>query len=115
MTESESWNSIAVIIPPADSHSVEFSVDAGSGRQPQKRQTMVLDAYTGDVLGLGGFADQAAKSRAIATNRFLHTGEWFGVVGQTIAGLVSFASLFMVWTGLALAWRRLISPLFGRR
>jgi uncharacterized iron-regulated membrane protein len=113
--ESESWNSIAVIMPSADSRSVAFSVDAGSGRQPQKRTTMVLDAYTGNVISLSGFSDQAAKSRAIATNRFLHTGEWFGVVGQTIAGLVSFATLFMVWTGFALAWRRLISPLFGRR
>jgi len=42
--------------------------------------------------------------------RFLHTGEALGITGQTIAGLVSFTSLIMVWTGLALAWRRLVSP-----
>ncbi len=42
-------------------------------------------------------------------------GEIFGFVGQTIAGIVSFTSLFMVWTGFTLAWHRLISPLLGRR
>jgi hypothetical protein len=26
--------------------------------------------------------------------------------------VVSFAAVLLVWTGLALAWRRLISPLF---
>jgi len=113
MNLSESWNSIAVVLPSAGSRSVNFIVDAGSGRQPQKKTTIVLDAYTGVVISRSGFADQAPRSRAIATNRFLHTGEWFGVVGQTIAGLVSMATLFMVWTGLALAWRRLISPLLA--
>jgi uncharacterized iron-regulated membrane protein len=47
--------------------------------------------------------------------RFLHTGEALGIVGQTIAGLVSFTSVLMVWTGIALAWRRLVSPLFRRK
>ena len=36
------------------------------------------------------------------------------VAGQTIAGLVSLASAIMVWTGLALAWRRLVRPLLSR-
>jgi uncharacterized iron-regulated membrane protein len=47
--------------------------------------------------------------------RFLHTGEVLGIAGQTIAGLVSLTSLFMVWTGLALAWRRLIVPLYRKK
>jgi uncharacterized iron-regulated membrane protein len=47
--------------------------------------------------------------------RFLHTGEALGVGGQTLAGIVSLTSTLMVWTGLALAWRRLVSPLLARR
>jgi uncharacterized iron-regulated membrane protein len=47
--------------------------------------------------------------------RFLHTGEALGIAGQTIAGLVSLTSTVMVWTGLALAYRRLIAPLFVRK
>jgi uncharacterized iron-regulated membrane protein len=45
----------------------------------------------------------------------LHTGEALGIVGQTIAGLVSLTSILIVWTGLALAWRRLIQPLYRRK
>tara|TARA_R100001163_G_C5058078_1_gene194632 strand:- start:1820 stop:1984 length:165 start_codon:yes stop_codon:yes gene_type:complete len=37
-----------------------------------------------------------------------------GFWGQTIAGLVSFTSLFMLWTGFALAYRRLVKPLFRK-
>jgi uncharacterized iron-regulated membrane protein len=39
--------------------------------------------------------------------RFAHTGEVGGIVGQTVAGLVSLGGCFLVYTGLALAWRRL--------
>ncbi len=46
--------------------------------------------------------------------RFAHTGEEYGVVGQTIAGLASLAACFLVYTGFALAWRRLVWPLFRR-
>jgi uncharacterized iron-regulated membrane protein len=46
--------------------------------------------------------------------RFLHTGEALGLAGQTVAGVVSLTSVVMVWTGLALAYRRLIAPLTNR-
>jgi hypothetical protein len=47
--------------------------------------------------------------------RFIHTGEQYGVIGQTIAGLSTLAACFLVYTGLALSFRRLILPLFRRR
>ena len=40
--------------------------------------------------------------------RFAHTGEVYGVVGQTIAGVASAGAMVMVWTGLALTWRRFL-------
>ena len=115
MEQSTSWNSIAVIMPEKGSETVSFEVDTGSGRQPHKRSTVMLDIYTGEVVGFSDFADRPPATRAISWNRYLHTGEWFGFMGQTVAGLVSLASLFMVWTGFALAWRRLIVPLYRRR
>ena len=39
--------------------------------------------------------------------RFIHTGEAFGLAGQTVAGLVSAGGAVLVYTGLALALRRL--------
>ena len=38
--------------------------------------------------------------------RFAHTGEVFGLAGQTVAGLASAGGALLVWTGLSLAWRR---------
>jgi uncharacterized iron-regulated membrane protein len=38
--------------------------------------------------------------------RFAHTGEVLGIPGQTVAGVVTAGGSVLVWTGLALAWRR---------
>lgn len=114
-TAEPNWSSIAVVMPAQGAATVDFEVDSGSGRQPHKRHTLTLDAGSGDVVRRSGFADRPAARKAIATNRFVHTGEWFGSLGQTIAGLASLASLLLVWTGLAQAWRRLILPLYRKR
>ena len=89
-------------------------MDRGNGRQPQLRDTLNFDAATGELVSIGTLSDRSPGSQARVWIRFLHTGEIFGFFGQTIAGLVSLTSLFMVWTGFTLAWRRLISPLLGR-
>ena len=47
--------------------------------------------------------------------RFAHTGEWYGLTGQTIAGIVTFGSLVLVWTGVALSLRRFTAWLTRRR
>jgi hypothetical protein len=38
--------------------------------------------------------------------RFAHTGEVAGIAGQTLAGVVSAGASVLVYTGLALTWRR---------
>lgn len=95
--------------------SVRIGIDQGNGGQPQHRHTLTLDAATGVEQAWAPFSSQTAGQRARSWVRFLHTGEALGIVGQTIAGLVSFTSILMVWTGLALAWRRLVQPLLRRR
>ncbi|HJO17620.1 MAG TPA: hypothetical protein QGH09_05425 [Vicinamibacterales bacterium] len=42
--------------------------------------------------------------------RYAHTDEVYGIVGQTVAGLASLAGGILVWTALALSWRRFIKP-----
>jgi uncharacterized iron-regulated membrane protein len=41
--------------------------------------------------------------------RFAHTGEIYGLLGQTVAGLVSLGAVVLVYTGMALALRRLVA------
>jgi uncharacterized iron-regulated membrane protein len=106
------WQSLTLALPPANG--ARFTIDQGNGGQPQRRHALTLDAATGEVQAWAPFASQPRGQRLRTWIRFLHTGEALGIGGQTIAALVSATTLIMVWTGLALAWRRLIVPLLRR-
>jgi uncharacterized iron-regulated membrane protein len=108
------WQTLTLTLDPA-APNARFAIDQGNGGQPQLRHTLTLDAVTGAVTAWAPFSSQSTGQQARVWIRFLHTGEALGIVGQTIAGLVSLTSVLMVWTGLALAWRRLIVPLYNRR
>jgi uncharacterized iron-regulated membrane protein len=100
------WRSISVRIPNGPSAPVSFAIDQGDGGQPQLRSTLVLDRETGAVVSYESFASQSLGRRIRSISRFAHTGEVLGIPGQTVAGLVSAGGAVLVWTGLALAWRR---------
>lgn len=68
-----------------------------------------LDPYTGAVLRREDFSDLNAGTRVRRWTRFLHTGEALGLAGQGVASLASLAGVVLVWTGFALAWRRLLA------
>ena len=114
-TQVDDWKTITLTLPQPGAATVSFAIDQGNGGQPQLRHTLVLEAASGDVASWQPFESQSPGRRARSWIRFLHTGEALGLAGQTIAGIVSLTSVIMVWTGLALAWRRLVSPLFRRR
>ena len=61
------------------------------------------------------FQERSLGSRLRSYARFGHTGEAWGIVGQTVAGLASFAGVMLVWTGIALAWRRMVAYLARKR
>lgn len=68
--------------------------------------TLTLDGETGAVRRTEVFRDQSAGQQARRWVRLLHTGEAFGGPGQLVAGIASLGGVMLVWTGLALAWRR---------
>ena len=107
--QTPGWRTISLRLP-AEEVAV-FTIDAGTGGQPQHRGTLTLDRATGQTVSWEPFEslDRARRWRSIA--RFAHTGEVGGLIGQTIAGLVSAATAVLVWTGLALTFRRF----FGKR
>jgi hypothetical protein len=59
------------------------------------------------VLRWEPFASQTRGRRIRTVLRFAHTGEVAGAGGQLVAGLASLGAALLVWTGLALALRRL--------
>jgi uncharacterized iron-regulated membrane protein len=105
------WNKIEVTVPKGAATNARFSIDQGTGGQPHKKYTLTLSRINGDITKIESFADKTPASKVTSYLRWLHTGEAFGMVSQTIAGLVTLALLLMVWTGVALAYRRLVQPL----
>ena len=66
----------------------------------------VANRADGAVVSYEQFAGLTPGRRIRNVMRFAHTGEVLGVAGQTIAGVVSLGAVVLVWTGLALAFRR---------
>ncbi|WP_417469772.1 PepSY-associated TM helix domain-containing protein [Maricaulis sp.] len=111
------WRTVTVALPTTPSApSVEVTVDTGNGAQYDRKHLLTFDRSDGGLLTDVVVAQtQTPARRARIYLRFLHTGEVYGWWGQTLAGLGSLAALFLVWTGLALAWRRLVLPVWRKR
>ena len=103
------WKSITARVAVSRGESVTFTIDAGDGGQPQKRSTLTLDAASARMVKFETFASASPGRRLRSWSRFVHTGEYYGMVGQTIAGIASLAGVMLVWTGIALALRRFVA------
>jgi uncharacterized iron-regulated membrane protein len=102
------WKSITARVA-VSGEPLAFTIDQGTAGQPQHRSTLTLDPSTGSTVRFETFADANAGRRWRMWSRFVHTGEYYGIVGQTIAGVASFAGVMLVWTGMALTFRRFVA------
>jgi uncharacterized iron-regulated membrane protein len=105
-SQTPGWRSIGMRIPEGRARPVTFTIDKGDGGQPQKRATLTLDRGTAAVVRWERFDDLSAGRRLRSWSRFVHTGEAYGIAGQTVAGVASAGGVMLVWTGVALALRR---------
>jgi uncharacterized iron-regulated membrane protein len=103
------WKTISVALPSGNAPRVVLTLDAGDGGQPHKRATLTVNRRTGEVERWEPYSSQSAGRRARTWLRFAHTGEVYGLAGQTVAGIVTFGGAVLVWTGIALALRRFLS------
>ncbi len=108
------WRQVSMQYAMTPGSDASFRFDRSIGGQPSRVVNLTLNGTSAEVASWQWFADRTPGQQARFIIRFLHTGEVLGFVGQTLAGLASLAACFLVWTGLALAWRRLIRPLFSR-
>jgi uncharacterized iron-regulated membrane protein len=100
------WQILGIRLAERAGAPITVTVDAGNGGQPQRRGTLTVDA-AGSVTKWEPFSAQTPGRRARSWLRFLHTGEALGPIGQTIAAVVSTGAVVLVYTGFALAVRRL--------
>ena len=103
---SSGWKSLSLRLPTTAEAPLVFTIEHGTGGEPQKRALLTLEPKTGEVAKWEPFSSFTTGRQLRSFLRFAHTGEVGGIVGQTIAGLVSLGGAVLVWTGVALAWRR---------
>ena len=103
------WQSIGMRLPEGPRRPVVFTIDTGDGGQPQKRATLTLDRANASVVRWETFDSNNTGRRLRSWSRFAHTGEAYGLVGQTVAGIASAGGVVLVWTGIALSLRRLVA------
>ena len=106
--ETPGWRTITISLPDSIHGAVPVAVDRGTGRQPSKSEDLLFDRATGELVERAGYPTFSRGHKIRRWLRFAHTGEVYGVIGQSIAGVVSLGVAVMVWTGLAMSWRRFL-------
>jgi uncharacterized iron-regulated membrane protein len=102
------WRRLVITLPAADAAELNVAVDWGNGVQAGKKRTLKLARDGSGLIGEPMAKATTPGSKARRFIRYLHTGEVFGIIGQTIAGLAALAALVLIYTGLSLGIRRLI-------
>ena len=115
IAETPGWRTISIGLPESIHAPVVVAVDRGTGRQPSKSEDLLFDRATGELVGRAGYPTFSRGFKIRRWLRFAHTGEVYGVIGQSIAGVVSLGVAVMVWTGLAMSWRRFLGSAGRRR
>jgi uncharacterized iron-regulated membrane protein len=100
--------SISVEMPRSVGAAVTVSIADGAAT-PAGRSQLAVDSTSGEVTRWQP-ASTPTFAQALRTwVRFGHTGEQWGLVGQTLAALSCLGGALLVWTGFALALRRGLS------
>ncbi|BCU75813.1 PepSY-associated TM helix domain-containing protein [Luteolibacter sp. LG18] len=114
--EMPAWETITLDLPGDTTKPITATLaDAGRGR-PDRKVKVTIDRETMTVTARENSFEKATtggKMRQFV--RWIHTGEAGGAFGQFVAALTCAATVVLVYTGFALAWRRLAGMLKNKR
>lgn len=109
------WASITITAAGPRDSVVQLAVAEGNTYRPDLKTQYFFNAESGVAVRTTNFDSLSTSRKIRGWTRFGHTGEIFGVTGQAIATFVSFVGAILVYTGLALAWRRMVAFIRRRR
>ena len=109
------WRTMIVRLSPRPGGPVTFSMSDNAYWNSFARSTLTLDGSTGNQVRWEPYSETSRGQKLRGWMRFAHTGELGGLTGELVAGTASAGGAFLVWTGVALAFRRLIAWLARRR
>ena len=102
------WQTIAVRIPSGAEGPVSFTITDAAHWNRFARSQLVVSGARGTIVRWEPYSDITRGQRWRGWARFAHTGELGGLAGQMLAGLASAGAALLVWTGVSLAFRRLV-------
>jgi uncharacterized iron-regulated membrane protein len=100
------WRRISMRLPQPGSHQATVMIEEAQSRHPYPRSILTLDAATAAVVQWEPYEGYNLGRTIRSWVRPVHTGEAGGLLGQIVAALASAGGAVLVYTGLALAWRR---------
>ncbi|MBE2284413.1 MAG: PepSY domain-containing protein [Prosthecobacter sp.] len=101
------WQTLSLRMPAKPGDPFPVMIDLGGRGEVHRRTMLSLDTAQNKVsTSPDDFSRQNPGRQWRMIARFLHTGELFGLLGQTVAALCALSAILLVWTGFALAWRR---------
>jgi uncharacterized iron-regulated membrane protein len=101
------WKSITARLPARAGAPVTFSIVDARSWNAFARSQLTVNARTAAVVKWEPYDQQSRGQKWRGWVRFGHTGELAGLPGQIVAGVACVGGAFLVYTGLALAVRRL--------
>jgi uncharacterized iron-regulated membrane protein len=109
------WQTVTMRLPEQPRAPVSFTMNDTRYWNSFARSQLTLNAATGDVVRWEPYAENTRGQKWRGWVRFGHTGELGGIVGQSLAGIACLGGVVLVWTGLALAFRRFVGWRIWRR
>ena len=106
-SQSPGWKSISLRL--SLTKDATFTIDEGKSWNIFGRSTLILDAETATVSKWEPYAERNSAQQIRSWMRFTHTGESYGFIGQLIGFIACIGGAVLVYTGFALAVRRLFA------
>jgi len=101
------WSLLSMRLPNREDGPVAFTITDGANWNAFARSNLTLHAASAEVIQWQPYEGNALGQKARGWLRFAHTGELGGLAGQIVAGIGCLGGVFLVCTGLSLAFRRL--------
>jgi uncharacterized iron-regulated membrane protein len=105
--QAPNWRLMHIRLPQHGAAQMTVMIEEATSLHPYPRSTLSLDVATATVVKWEPFANYNLGRAIRFWVRPVHTGEAAGFIGQFVAALVSAGGAVLVYTGLALACRRL--------
>jgi uncharacterized iron-regulated membrane protein len=102
------WRTVTMRLPDRRGAPVTFTMSDLQNWNAFARSQLTLNAETVEVVRWEPYAATSRGQKWRGWVRFGHTGELGGVAGQSLAAAACLGGVLLVWTGLGLAFRRLI-------